>query len=93
MVKTVHLRGDRCVTSISFNKKTLEGTVVTYDMYKLNDVEIQTRTFRNIEELVTVTEDIINKLIKYDNAKIITSSEHHNIIHSDLIQDVCHHKL
>lgn len=93
MVKIVHLRGNRFVTSVSFNKETLGGTIVTYDMYKLNDVEIQTRKFRNIEELIAVTEDIINKLIKYDNATIITSSEFHNVVHSDMVQDVCHHKL
>lgn len=93
MNKTVHLHGKRAVASISFNKKTLDGCVIIHDKYKLNDIDIQTRKFKTVEELMEVTEDIINKLIENDEAKFITSSEYHTIIHSDLVQDFSHHKL
>ena len=88
MEQYVYLSGDRFLVSIRFNKRDLNGTIMVYDKFKLEQPEMQLKRFSNEEELKEVTSNFIFKLIAKDNAKIISYQQFDSILHSDIIAHV-----
>lgn len=88
MEQYVYLSGDRFLVSVRFNKRDLNGTIMVYDKFKLEQPEMQLKRFSNEEELKEVTSDFIFKLIAKDSAKIISYQQFDSILHSDIIAHV-----